>query len=153
MNRIEEYTNSKLVEWYANAKKDYWIEGSAVCKKVGLRTYHVESIECGQKHTKTIILWDVQDLSYVYDVWAESYEVVQGSAMNHSVKYRVVYEGIKKAVEQFNDENIEYIQGNYYGFCTNINQIISEMDKGFIIDKVYYLDSQKKIVIMEDMPF
>ena len=98
------YTNAKLANWYRNAKIDYNIEGSAICRIEG-DEFIVDYIENGVKATWKMF-FHVDYLSngkdYFFNVWSEEATTPQPVD---------VYEGLELSEDVPTSENINEALG------------------------------------------
>jgi len=72
--QIENYTNARLSNWYANAKRDFNVIGSATCKIEG-NTITVNYTENGVARTWSMAFYPEyateNGLNYFFNVWSE----------------------------------------------------------------------------------
>lgn len=74
MTTLINYTNSKLNNWYNNAKLDYGVIGSATCKISGNK-FIVNFIEDGEAKEWSMAFYpeyvEENGMDYFYNVWME----------------------------------------------------------------------------------
>lgn len=111
--KIVNYTNKRLKDWYKNAKEDYGIEGNGKARfDKSKNAIVIDFTEDGKNYTYEELSWQDEAIDYTFNVWMEN-EIEElnyargGNVFNTKliVRPEYKYQNIAKSWLEDNDEN------------------------------------------------